>query len=117
MLKCYRIDLETLDVTHNMTPTEPLLPKHGGYRKLKSFQVARLIYDLTVRFDPLYRKAQPDPRPDGAGGAVRCSKYRRRQSGLGNLEKDRTQTHQRGAGQPEELRLDYEVKDFLRLIR
>lgn len=29
---------------------EPLFPKHGGYRRLKSFQVARLVYDVTVRF-------------------------------------------------------------------
>jgi len=28
--------------------TEPLIPKHGGYRKLKSFQVAQLVYDLTA---------------------------------------------------------------------
>lgn len=27
-----------------------LIPKHGGYRKLKSFQVAQLVYDITVRF-------------------------------------------------------------------
>jgi hypothetical protein len=26
---------------------EPLIPKHGGYRKLKSFQVAQLVYDVT----------------------------------------------------------------------
>jgi four helix bundle suffix protein len=30
--------------------TESLIPKHGGYRKLKSFQIAQLAYDLTVRF-------------------------------------------------------------------
>lgn len=29
---------------------EELLQKHGGYKKLKSFQLARLIYDITVRF-------------------------------------------------------------------
>jgi hypothetical protein len=33
-----------------MSEKVPLIPKHGGYRKLKSFQVARLIYDVTVRF-------------------------------------------------------------------
>ncbi len=33
-----------------MPEREPLIPKHGGYRKLKSFQVAQLIYDVTVRF-------------------------------------------------------------------
>ncbi len=29
---------------------EPLIPKHGGYRNLKSYQVAQLVFDLTVRF-------------------------------------------------------------------
>lgn len=33
---------------------EKLIPKHGGYRKLKSFQIARLVYDLTVRFCDKY---------------------------------------------------------------
>ena len=27
-----------------------LIPKHGGYRKLKSFELAQLCYDVTVRF-------------------------------------------------------------------
>lgn len=27
-----------------------LIPQHGGFRKLKTFQLARLIYDITVRF-------------------------------------------------------------------
>jgi four helix bundle suffix protein len=27
-----------------------LIPKHGGYRHLKTFQLAELIYDVTVRF-------------------------------------------------------------------
>ena len=31
-----------------------LIPRHGGYRKLKSFQVAQLIYDVTVRFCDRY---------------------------------------------------------------
>lgn len=29
---------------------EALLPKHGGYRRLKSFQLAQLVYDITVLF-------------------------------------------------------------------
>ena len=29
---------------------ENLIPKHGGYRKLKSFQIGPLVYDVTVRF-------------------------------------------------------------------
>lgn len=31
-----------------------LIPKHGGYRKLKSFQVAQLVYAITVRFCDRY---------------------------------------------------------------
>ena len=29
---------------------DSLIPKHGGYRGLKSFRVAQLVYDVTVRF-------------------------------------------------------------------
>ncbi len=31
-----------------------LILKHGGYRKLKSFQIAQLVYDITVRFCEKY---------------------------------------------------------------
>lgn len=31
-----------------------LIPPSGGYRKLRSFLVARLVYDITVRFVELY---------------------------------------------------------------
>src|SRR3989344_1590392 len=34
----------TTDKTYN------LIPKHGGYRNLKSFQMATVVYDLTVAF-------------------------------------------------------------------
>lgn len=37
-----------------MPEKEPLIPTHGGYRKLKSFQVAQLVYDVTVRFCDRY---------------------------------------------------------------
>ncbi|MCH2207892.1 MAG: four helix bundle protein [Lentisphaerales bacterium] len=33
---------------------EQLIPPHDGYRKLKSFQVAQLVYDVTVRFCDRY---------------------------------------------------------------
>ena len=29
---------------------DPLLPAHGGYRNLRSFQIAPLVCDVTVRF-------------------------------------------------------------------
>ena len=37
-----------------MADGEPLLPKHGGYRKLKSYQIAELLFDVTVRFCDRY---------------------------------------------------------------
>lgn len=37
---------------HNcpIMPPENLIPAHGGYRQLKSFQHAELVYDATVKF-------------------------------------------------------------------
>ena len=37
-----------------MSEDDRLLRNSGGYRKLKSFQIAQLIYDITVRFVELY---------------------------------------------------------------
>jgi len=37
-----------------MTPIEPLIPKHGGFRNLLSFRMAQLAYDVTVRFCDRY---------------------------------------------------------------
>jgi len=31
-------------------PGDDLIPKHGGYRRLKTFQLSQLIYDITVLF-------------------------------------------------------------------
>jgi four helix bundle suffix protein len=33
---------------------DPLIPPHAGYRKLKSFQMAELCFDVTVRFCERY---------------------------------------------------------------
>ncbi len=37
-----------------MDADDPLIPKHGGFRRLKSFQVAELVFDVTVRFCDKY---------------------------------------------------------------
>jgi four helix bundle suffix protein len=37
-----------------MDEPEALIPLHGGYRKLTSFRLAQLIYDVTVRFCDRY---------------------------------------------------------------
>ncbi len=44
------------DPSDKSDPSDPsdrsdrLIPKHGGYRRLRSFQVASLVYDATVIF-------------------------------------------------------------------
>jgi len=55
-----------------------LISTHGGYRHLKSFQVAQLVYDVTVRFYERYAARLSDPgssdhcfahaRPKWSGG-------------------------------------------------
>ncbi len=37
-----------------MAEPEKLIPRHGGYRRLKSFQIAQLIYEVTARFCDRY---------------------------------------------------------------
>jgi len=74
---------------------EPLIPKHGGYRKLKSFQVAQLVYDLTVRFCDKYI---------GRRSRTHDQMVQAARSGVQNIaegsQEDGTEAHQCGARQP-----------------
>ena len=96
-----------------MTVSEPLIPKHGGYRKLKSFQVARLIYDLTVRFCDRYiekRSRTHDQMVQAARSGVQNIAEGSQASGTSKKTELKLTNVARGS--LEELRLDYE--DFLR---
>lgn len=90
-----------------------MIPKHGGYRKLKSFQVAQLVYDVTVRFCDKYidrRSRTHDQMVQAARsgvqniaeGSVASGTSKKMELKLTNVAK----------ASLEELRLDYE--DFLR---
>lgn len=46
--------MDRMDRNGRSGDREPLIPKHGGYRKLKGFQIAQLVYDVTVRFCERY---------------------------------------------------------------
>jgi hypothetical protein len=37
-----------------MSPDEPLLPPHGNYRELLSYQKSEVVYDITFRFAHKY---------------------------------------------------------------
>jgi len=41
-----------------MSEPEKLIRRHGGYRKLKSFHVAQLVYEVTVRFYARFDKEE-----------------------------------------------------------
>jgi four helix bundle protein len=92
---------------------EPLIPKHGGYRKLKSFQVAQLVYDVTVRFCDRYiprRSRTHDQMVQAARSGVQNIAEGSQASGTSKKTELKLTNVARAS--LEELRLDYE--DFLR---
>ena len=97
-----------------MTDTESLFFKHGGYKRLKTFQIARLIYDVTVQFCGLFvtgrtRDQMVQAARSGvqniAEGSVASGTSKKIEMKLTNIAR----------ASLEELRLDYE--DFLRQRR
>jgi len=93
--------------------SEPLITKHGGYRNLKSFQISRLIYDVTVHFCERYVSR---------GSRTRDQMVQAARSGVQNIaegscasgtsRKTEMKLTSVARASLEELRLDYE--DFLR---
>ena len=80
---------------NNRPPQSPgLMPKHGGFRKLKSFQVAQLAFDVTVRFCGRYIDKRSLTH-DQMVQAERRAEHRRGQRRFGNVEKDRVEIDQR----------------------
>jgi len=95
---------------------EPLLPKHGGYRKLKSFQIAQLCYDVTVRFCDRYinpRSRTHDQMVQAARSGVQNIAEGSKASGTSKKMELKLTNVARAS--LEELRLDYE--DYLRQRR
>lgn len=93
--------------------TDKLLFPSGGYRKLKSFQISQLVYDITVRFVELYvdkysrtcdqmTQAARSGVQNIAEGSVAAATSKKTELKLTNVAR----------ASLEELKLDYE--DFLR---
>ncbi len=92
---------------------EPLIPKHGGYRNLKSFQLAQLVYDVTVRFCDRYidkRSRTHDQMVQAARSGVQNIAEGSQASGTSKKMELKLTNVARAS--LEELKLDYE--DFLR---
>jgi len=92
---------------------EPLIPKHGGYRRLKSFQLAQLVYDVTVRFCGRYVEKSSRTR-DQMVQAARSGVQNIAEGSVasGTSKKMELKLTNVARASLEELRLDYE--DFLR---
>ena len=92
---------------------ERLIPDHGGYRKLKSFQVAQLAYDVTVRFVEVYVDRFSRTR-DQMVQAARSGVQNIAEGSQASATSKKTELKltQVARASLEELRLDYE--DFLR---
>jgi four helix bundle suffix protein len=96
-----------------MSEREPLIPKHGGYRTLKSFQVAQLAYDVTVQFCERYidqRSRTKDQMVQAARSGVANIAEGSQTSGTSKKFELKLTSVARAS--LEELRLDYE--GFLR---
>jgi four helix bundle suffix protein len=92
---------------------EKLIPDHGGYRNLKSFQIAQLTYDLTVRFCNRYiekRSRTHDQMVQAARSGVQNIAEGSQASGTSKKFELKLTSVARAS--LEELKLDYE--DFLR---
>jgi four helix bundle suffix protein len=90
-----------------------LIPKHGGYRNLKSFQIAQLVYDVTVRFCDRYVdrfSRTKDQMEQAARSGVQNIAEGSKASGTSKKTELKLTNVARAS--LEELRLDYE--DFLR---
>ena len=96
-----------------MRESDKLIPTHGGYRKLKSFQVAQLAYDVTVRFCDKFidrRSRTHDQMVQAARSGVQNIAEGSQASGTSKKTELKLTNVARAS--LEELRLDYE--DFLR---
>ncbi len=92
---------------------DPLIPKHGGFRRLKTFQIAQLVYDVTVRFCARYvdsRSRTRDQMVQAARSGVQNIAEGSQASGTSRKTELKLTNVARAS--LEELRLDYE--DFLR---
>lgn len=92
---------------------EGLIPKHGGYRNLKSFQIAQLVFDITVRFCERYIdrfSRTRDQMVQAARSGVQNIAEGSQASGTSKKTELKLTNVARAS--LEELKLDYE--DFLR---
>src|SRR5262249_7446740 len=101
------------DNSDESDPSHRLIPKHGGYRKLRSFLAASAVYDATVIFCDRFiekKSRTHDPMLQAARSGVRNIEEGSVDSGTSKKSELKLTNIARGS--LEELMGDYE--DFLR---
>ncbi len=96
--------------------SENLLPKFGGYRNLRGFQISQLVYDITVRFVDQYINRFSRTQ-DQMVQAARSGVQNIAEGSLASATSKKTELKltQVARASLEELKLDYE--DYLRQNR
>lgn len=96
-----------------MSGTQRLIPPHGGYRKLRSFQSAQLVYDATVIFCGRFVDKRSRTN-DQMVQAARSGVQNIAEGSMASATSKKTELKLTGVARAslEELLLDYE--DFLR---
>lgn len=96
-----------------MSSTQRLIPPHGGYRKLRSFQCAQLVYDATVVFCDRFVDKRSRTN-DQMVQAARSGVQNIAEGSMASATSKKTELKLTGVARAslEELLLDYE--DFLR---
>ncbi|MCC7210156.1 MAG: four helix bundle protein [Anaerolineae bacterium] len=96
-----------------MNKEHDLIPPHGGYRKLRSFQTAQLVYDLTVVFCNRFIEKRSRTH-DQMVQAARSGVQNIVEGSMASATSKKTELKLTGVARAslEELLLDYE--DFLR---
>lgn len=99
-----------------MDENRPLIPPHGGYRKLRSFQCAQQVYDATVIFCDRFVEKRSRTR-DQMVQAARSGVQNIAEGSMASATSKKTELKLTGVARAslEELLLDYQ--DFLRQRR
>ena len=94
-------------------PSARLIPPHGGYRELKSYQNSEIVYDATVRFCDRFVDRRSRTH-DQMVQAARSGKQNIAEGSMASGTSKKTELKLVGVARAslEELLLDYE--DFLR---
>jgi restriction system protein len=97
----------------NHTNLPPLIPPHGGYRDLKSYQMAEIVYDATVKFCDRFINKRSRTH-DQMVQAARSGKQNIAEGSMASGTSKKTELKLIGVARAslEELLLDYQ--DYLR---